>query len=204
MPTAATDTDTDTATRFPLAALRALGPCAGQYDVVRDLFPDGVPLTVAAAARLLRAGVDLEWALDRAGEMLPELAPAREAYRQARAAAWEAHVQATAAAREAYQQATAPAREAYRQATAAAWEAYRQARAPAWEAHEQATAAAREAHEQATAAAWEAYRQARAAAWEAYRQARAAALQPMLDWLIAHPQAIAGLASKPTSRGRRR
>jgi hypothetical protein len=193
MPTAATDTDTDTATRFPLAALRALGPCAGQYDVVRDLFPDGVPLTVAAAARLLRAGVDLEWALDRAGEMLPELAPAREAYRQATAAAWEAHVQATA-----------PAWEAYRQATAAAWEAYRQARAPAWEAHEQATAAAREAHEQATAAAGEAYRQARAAAWEAYRQARAAALQPMLDWLIAHPQAIAGLASKPTRRGRRR
>jgi hypothetical protein len=180
MPTAATDTDT--ATRFPLAALRALGPCAGQYDVVRDLFPDGVPLTVAAVARLRRADVDLEWALGRLGEMLPELAPAREAYQQARAAAREAYQQATAPAWEACQQATAPAREAYEQATAPAREAYQQARAAAREAYEQATAPAREAYEQATAAA----------------------LQPMLDWLIAHPQAIAGLAGKPVRRGRRR
>ena len=97
---------------LPLSQLK--GACEKQVAIVRKLYPDGIPLTLAAARKLITAGVDIFWA-----------------ERLLSGEAWEA-----------YEAAKAPAWEAYETATAKAWEAYLTARAPAWKTYEAATAKA--------------------------------------------------------------
>ena len=84
------------------------------------------------------------------------VAPARKAYREAKATAAKA-----------YTKAKATAEKAYNEAIAAAWKAYNEAFATAEKAYTKAMAAAVNAHDEAIAPAWKAFDEAKAAAHRA-------------------------------------
>ena len=78
-----------------------------------------------------------------------------------------ASVAIVAPARKAYREAKATAAKAYDEAKAAAWKAYNEAKATAWKAYTKAMAAAVNAHDEAIAPAWKAFDEAKAAAHRA-------------------------------------
>ena len=95
-----------------------------------------------------------------------------------------ASVAIVAPARKAYREAKATAAKAYDEAKAAAWKAYNEAKATSWKAYTKAKATAEKAYNEAIAAAWKAYNEAFATAEKAYTKAMAAAVN-------AHDEAIA-------------
>ena len=99
---------------IPLSLLTEHNACEKQVAIVRKLYPDGVPLTLAAARKLITAGVDIFWA-----ERL-----------------------LSGEAEKAYEAATATALNTYEAARAKAWNTYLTARAKAWKTYEAATAKA--------------------------------------------------------------
>jgi hypothetical protein len=106
--------------------LRAKGACRGQVDLFAKLFPQGAPMTVAAAVAVADR-FDWNWA---AQNLLS--ATASKAYYEATATASKAYNEARATASKTYYEAMATASKTYYEAMATASKAYYEARATAF------------------------------------------------------------------------
>ena len=65
-----------------LRAALARRPCDEQWEIVEDIWPDEIPLTMETLARARELDLDLEWL----GHHLPDTI--RTEYRRVRAVAW--------------------------------------------------------------------------------------------------------------------
>ena len=113
------------------------GACQKQMHIVKQHWPNGIPLTAAAAKKVAELHLDVDWAAKHLLKA-PELA----AYEKATAPELAAYEKARETAWAAYEKATAPELAAYEKARATAWAAYEKAKAPEWAAYKKARATA--------------------------------------------------------------
>lgn len=123
---------------LPLSRLS--GACADQMEIIRREWPNGIPLTHAAADRAVALEFDFDWA---AYKLLQP--PAWAEYRRVKASAWARYECVTAPALDAalaeyervlalktlaeYELVIAPVRAEYKRVTTPAWTEYQQVKA---------------------------------------------------------------------------
>ncbi len=174
---------------IPLAKIRRMEPCLQQFKQLKELYPDGVPLTLGAVKRIKAAELDARWGLlglmddAEAVDFLLFTLRQRQPHlvKLLRRVKLNNHAKAVKAVRFN----TPEDAEAGREVLTAAWDAAGNA---AWDAAGTAAwdAAGTAAWDAARAAAWDAagnaaWDAARAAAWDA---ARAAAEEEQIKWIV--------------------